>query len=237
MSPTKKKSSFEQLNDVNVQELVESKGQFTYLSWSHEATELLKKFPDSTWEVHEYQKHNDNETITQPYMKTDTGYFVKVTVTVDGISRTQIHPVLDNRNQTIESPNAFQINTSIQRCFAKAVALHGLGLYIFAGEDLPESDRPERLTPQQLKLMNNLVKKMEEVSIPLTEVVKIKNAIKNDRFNSSNFSTSVKAIEAAIEKHKNLTGQSKEEVKAKPVNQPTNNTTQKEFENANTSSS
>ena len=237
MSPTKKKSSFEQLNDVNVQELVESKGQFTYLSWSHAATELLKKFPDSTWEVHEYQIDNTNEKITQPYMKTDTGYFVKVTVTVDGISRTQIHPVLDNRNQTIENPNAFQINTSIQRCFAKAVALHGLGLYIFAGEDLPESDRPERLTPQQLKLMNNLVKKMEEVSIPLTEVVKIKNAIKNDRFNSSNFSTSVKAIEAAIEKHKNLTGQSKEEVKAKPVNQPTNNTTQKEFENANTSSS
>ena len=59
---------------------------------------------------------------------------------MDGISLSQIHPVLDNRNQPIEKPNAFQINTSLQRALAKAIALHGLGLYIFAGEDLPEPD-------------------------------------------------------------------------------------------------
>lgn len=237
MTPVKKKSSFEQLNEVNVQDLAELKGKFTYLSWAHAATELLKKFPDSTWEVHEYEEWNEHGSSVQPYMKTGTGYFVKVTLTVDGVSRTQVHPVLDNRNQTIDKPNAFQINTSIQRCFAKAVALHGLGLYIFAGEDLPESDRPEKLTPQQWKMMKVLIKKMEDVSIPLNEIARVKNALRNDKFNSNNYATSVKTIENAIKKHKNLTGQTEKEVKAVSANQPTNNTTQKELENANTSSS
>ena len=71
---------------------------------------------------------------------TECGYFVDVWVEVEGISLSQIHPVLDNRNDPIEKPNAFQINTSLQRALAKAIALHGLGLYIFAGEDLPEPD-------------------------------------------------------------------------------------------------
>ena len=80
------------------------------------------------------------EGTKQPYMKNGTGAYVQVSVNVNDVIRTQIHPVLDNRNQTIDTPNAFQINTSIQRCLAKAIALHGLGLYIFAGEDLPEAD-------------------------------------------------------------------------------------------------
>ena len=60
-------------------------------------------------------------------------------MTIDGIDATQIHPVLDNQNKTINAPNAFQINTSIQRCLAKAIALHGLGIHLYAGEDLPHS--------------------------------------------------------------------------------------------------
>ncbi|MGM9458240.1 DUF1071 domain-containing protein, partial [Lacticaseibacillus rhamnosus] len=59
-----------------------------------------------------------------------------------GVTLSQVHPVLDNRNKPIEKPNAFQINTSIQRCLAKAIALHGLGLYIYQGEDLPEIEMP-----------------------------------------------------------------------------------------------
>jgi hypothetical protein len=73
-----------------------------------------------------------------PYIKTELGYFVEVAVTVEGITHSQIHPVLDNNNRPIASPNSFQINTSIQRALVKAIALHGLGLYIYAGEDLPD---------------------------------------------------------------------------------------------------
>ena len=136
--------TFDKLNKVNVNDYTEKKGQFTYLSWAWAVRELLKVAPDSTWIVHEYP-HGNGET-QSPYMRTGAGCFVKITLTVDGIDRTQVHPVLDNRNQTIKEPNAFQINTSIQRCLAKAIALHGLGLYIFAGEDLPE---PESLTPAE----------------------------------------------------------------------------------------
>jgi len=82
-----------------------------------------------------------------PYMRTDTGYYVEVEVTIDGISRSQVHPVLDHRNKPCDKPNAFDINTSIQRCLAKAIALHGLGLHIYSGEDLPPK---EQISPEEV---------------------------------------------------------------------------------------
>jgi len=96
-------------------------------------------------------------------MKTEGGCFVKVSVTVNGVSREQVHPVLDNRNKPIKTPDAFQINTSIQRCLAKAIALHGLGLYLFAGEDLPD---------------NSLDSSERDKVISLSELTKDKNVIK-----------------------------------------------------------
>ena len=132
----KKESTFDILNKVDVNKYKKKKGRFDYLSWAWAVTELLKVRPDSTWHTHEYEV----EGKVRPYMVTEAGFFVKVSVTVDKITRSQIHPVLDNKNETIEKPNANDINTSIMRCLAKAIALHGLGLYIFAGEDLPEPD-------------------------------------------------------------------------------------------------
>ena len=129
---------FSKLNSINVNSFTEKKGNFTYLSWAWAVRELLQVDPKATWEVHKWG--GDDDINSRPYMETDAGFFVQVTVTVDGVDRTQVHPVLDNRNQAIEKPNAFQINTSIQRCLAKAIALHGLGLYIYAGEDLPHED-------------------------------------------------------------------------------------------------
>ena len=76
-----------------------------------------------------------------PFLKTECGYFVEVAVLVQGITRSQVYPVLDARNTPIECPNRFNINTSIQRCLVKAIALHGLGLIVYAGEDLPASDQ------------------------------------------------------------------------------------------------
>ena len=149
----KSTSVFNQLNEINVNDYTEKKGNFTYLSWAWAVRELLKVAPESTWMVHEYS--HDNGEVRAPYMKTDTGYFVKVTLTVNGIGRTQVHPVLDHRNKTVEQPNAFQINTSIQRCLAKAIALHGLGLYIYAGEDLPLP--PEPITSEQYKEITQLM--------------------------------------------------------------------------------
>ena len=131
----KKGSAFATLNKINVQKYVEKKGNFNYLSWSYAVQELLKVCPNATWNVHIFK---DKDGVDQPFMRNETGTYVQVSDDVDGIIRAQVHPVLDNRNQSILKPNAFQVNTSIQRCLAKAIALHGLGLYIYAGEDLPE---------------------------------------------------------------------------------------------------
>lgn len=124
---------FDELSKVDCSKHIEKKGRFSYLSWPFAVSELRKRHPDATWEV---VKSKDG----LPYVYTESGCFVEVAVTVNGVTLSQIHPVLDNNNRTIASPNAFQINTSIQRCLVKAIALHGLGLYIYAGEDLPEQD-------------------------------------------------------------------------------------------------
>lgn len=122
---------FNDLYKIDVKQHIEKKGNFSYLSWPYAVAELRKAAPDATWETIKFEG--------KPYCETKAGCFVEVAVTVNGITLSQIHPVLDMRNKTILAPDAFQINTSIQRCLVKAIALHGLGLYIYAGEDLPES--------------------------------------------------------------------------------------------------
>lgn len=133
---------FAQLAAINCQEHVEKKGKFSYLSWPWAVKKLRETDPTATWSVLRFDG--------LPYLKTDFGVFVEVAVTVQGVTLSQIHPVLNANNRPIAEPDAFQINTSIQRCLVKAIALHGLGLYIYAGEDLPDEERLPKaeLTPQ-----------------------------------------------------------------------------------------
>ena len=77
-------------------------------------------------------------------------------MTIDGVTRSQVHPVLDYKNKAIPEPNAFDINTAIQRCLAKAISLHGLGLYIYRGEDLP--DVQHRFKPGEKEEITKQVK-------------------------------------------------------------------------------
>ena len=91
--------------------------------------------PSAIWEVRRFDG--------LPYLASEAGVFVEVAVTVQGITMSQIHPVLDGRNRPLMAPTSFDINTSIQRCLVKAIALHGLGLYIYAGEDLPQAVSPD----------------------------------------------------------------------------------------------
>jgi hypothetical protein len=122
---------FAKLSAINVSEHIEKKGQFSYLSWPF-AVQQLRMFDEkATWEVKRFDD--------LPYQKTDLGVFVEVSVTVQNVTLSQIHPVLDSKNRPLLEPSAFDINTSIQRCLVKAIALHGLGLYIYAGEDLPDA--------------------------------------------------------------------------------------------------
>ena len=130
---TKKINYFTELDQVDVTKHIEKKGKFSYLSWAYAVRELKKRHPSATWTVHEYGEKG------VPFINTECGFFVKVTVMVNLVEMTQVHPVLDHQNKPITAPNSFQINTSIQRCLAKAIALHGLGIHLYAGEDLPLS--------------------------------------------------------------------------------------------------
>ena len=126
---------------IDVSKHIERKGQFDYLSWPFAVAQLRLADPEAHWEVRRFNG--------LPYLATECGYFVEVAVTVRGVTLSQIHPVLDGRNRPIASPTSFDINTSIQRCLVKAIALHGLGLSIYAGEDLVEvSDAGDALTQQ-----------------------------------------------------------------------------------------
>jgi Protein of unknown function (DUF1071) len=118
---------------INVNDHTEKKNGLTYLSWAWAWAEVLKIDPQATWEAHEY---NGMPVIVMP----DTSCMVKVTVTIKGHAKSCLLPVMNNRNQAIKSPDAFAINTAVMRCLAKAIGMHGLGLYIYAGEDLPEAD-------------------------------------------------------------------------------------------------
>lgn len=142
---------FQQLLSTDVKAYVEKKGKFSYLSWSYAIAELRKADPTATWEVIK-SPLPDAPHVLAPYCSTPAGCFVEVAVTVQGVRLSQVHPVIDERNQTITNPKADAINKSIMRCLVKAIALHGLGLHIYAGEDLPLGEAEETAAPPPPKL-------------------------------------------------------------------------------------
>jgi len=125
-----------ELLKINVNDHTERKGNLTYLSWAWAWAEVLKIDPAASWVAHEWA---DRPAMFLP----DGSAMVKVSVTVKGDTKLCVLPVMDNRNRAIQNPDAFAINTAIMRCLAKAIAMHGLGLYIYAGEDLPEAEKKE----------------------------------------------------------------------------------------------
>ena len=126
-------SKYAELRKIDVSKYTEKKGKFTYLSWA--------------WAVDTYcnmmsQQHGNIES---HYTLPDGSMMVFCTVRAFGKEMTAQLPVIDFKNQAIKNPNAMQLNTAMQRCLAKAIALQGLGLYVFQGEDLPEGDVLERI--------------------------------------------------------------------------------------------
>lgn len=131
---------FMELNSVDVSEKIEKKGKLTYLSWAWAWGELKKRHPDATSTVYETENgmnyFNDGKTA-----------WVKVGVTVNGIEHIEYLPVMDMGNQKsmpLERVTSWDVNKAIQRAITKAIARHGLGLYIYAGEDLPEDEKPKK---------------------------------------------------------------------------------------------
>ena len=126
-----------ELLKINVNDHTERKGNLTYLSWAWAWAEVLKIDPTARYIVHEWAD------MPVCYLRNGTA-MVKVSVEIKGDIKTCLLPVMDNRNRSIADPDSFAVNTAIMRCLTKCIALFGLGLYIFAGEDLPEGgEKPE----------------------------------------------------------------------------------------------
>ena len=183
----KKLSVFETLNKINVNEFKEKKGSYDYLSWSDEVQYVLSVFPDASWETHEFDIPMNREKdcgwfAKFPYMTTHSGCFVKVSVCIEGITRTEVHAVMDNYNKAILEPTATQINNSIKRCLVKCFALFGLGLYIYRCEDLPEDDKPQEISKEQHDYLMTLLKGRDKAFVESIEV-----AIRNKKLNTNNF--------------------------------------------------
>jgi hypothetical protein len=121
---------------INVNDKTEKKNGLTYLSWAWAWTEVLKADPAATFDVKLWP---DGIGMNPVMMIGDTG-MVWVETKIFGKSMTCQLPVLDYRNKPISHPDAMAVNTAIMRCLAKSVALHGLGLYIYSGEDTPDED-------------------------------------------------------------------------------------------------
>lgn len=134
-------SPFEILNKIDCNGHTEEKNGLTYLSWAWAWTELKKAFPRSFYTIYENKDglfyHTDGNTC---WVK--TGVTLVDDVTATSLEHIEFLPVMDHRNKSIplDSVTSFDVNKAIQRSLTKAVARHGLGLYIYAGEDLPESD-------------------------------------------------------------------------------------------------
>ena len=126
---------FQQLNAINVGDKTEKKNGLTYLSWAWAWGEVKKLHPEATYNIYEnrdgWNYHTDGRTC-----------WVKTGVTVEGIEHIEYLPVMDYKNRSIpvDMVSSFDVNKAIQRSLTKAVARHGLGLYIYAGEDLPEEE-------------------------------------------------------------------------------------------------
>ncbi|MHA3065615.1 Sak single strand annealing protein [Lacticaseibacillus saniviri] len=144
----KEQSQFEKLNALDVSDHISQiksdSMELSYLSWVWGWQEMKKIDPKATREYTTFDEIGPNGAITGrkvPYLATAQGTLVECTVTINGISETESLPVMGFKNKAVMNPDMMQINKAKQRVFVKALALHGIGLYIYAGEDLPEAEK------------------------------------------------------------------------------------------------
>lgn len=138
------KSVFEELNSIDVNEHTEKKNGLTYLSWAWAWAKVKKLYPGANYTIYE----RDTQFGPVNYFTDGMTCWVKTGVTIQGLEHIEQLPVMDYKNKSIKLENmtSFDVNKTIQRSLTKALARHGLGLYIYAGEDLPE-DAPKQEEP------------------------------------------------------------------------------------------
>jgi hypothetical protein len=138
--------TFNELRLINVNEHTERKGKFTYLSWTWAVDQLLQNDPSATWTFGDPVYFNES-------------VMVFCTVSAMGKQMTCQMPVINNMNKAISNPNAMDVNTAMMRCLVKCISLFGIGLYIYAGEDLPDEEIPDLTAESELWVASILAAK------------------------------------------------------------------------------
>ena len=150
------KSVFQTLYDVNVNNHVERKNNLSYLSWAYAWAEAKKLYPNANYRIYENEKGWN-------YFTDGHTCWVKTGVTIEDTEHIEYLPVMDYKNKSIPADlvTSFDVNKAIQRSLTKALARHGLGLYIYAGEDLPEIET-ERITPKEAMVLKKVIDEIED---------------------------------------------------------------------------
>ena len=125
-------NKFNELLQLNVNERVEKKNGMNYLSWSFAWSEFCKVYPNASYKVLK------DANMNCAFGNSEQGYMVYTEVSANGITHEMWLPVMDFKNKSMLAPTTFDINKAVMRCLVKNLAMFGLGLYIYSGEDLPE---------------------------------------------------------------------------------------------------
>jgi hypothetical protein len=213
------KSIFETLNAINVNDKVEKKSNLTYLSWAWAWAEVKKVYPDASYDV-------ITDPIThKPYFYDENlGYMVMTSVTINGQTLDMWLPVMDGANQamksesyeystrygvkTVEAASMFDINKTLMRCLTKNLAMFGLGLYIYAGEDLPEVTetkvvtKPKKAAPKKETELTSL--EVGDANWPNVEKYVLANKTKDIGYICNQLSRKYTYSPEVIEKLKSL---------------------------------
>ena len=154
------KSVFKTLSEIDVKEHIDKKGQFSYLSWPWAVSEVMKRYPDMTYSV---RKYDGGKLFTG---EEKSGYMVSTEVTIQGITREMWLPIMDMRNKAVMKPTSTDVNKAVMRSLVKNLAMFGLGLYIYAGEDLPdvEPEPPKPITQENVNKISTMIKSIDELT-------------------------------------------------------------------------
>ena len=170
---TENKSVFETLFEINVNDHIEKKKDLTYLSWPYAWAEVKKKYPSATYTIHLFGEKQ------LPYVfDENVGYMVFTDVTINDLTHTMWLPVMDSANKTmkskpytystkfkkdipVEAATMFDVNKTIMRCLVKNLAMFGLGLYIYSGEDLPEIET-EKISIKDANILKDIIRKIDD---------------------------------------------------------------------------
>jgi len=195
-----------ELLNLNVNDFTQKKGKLTYLSWSRAWGIFIKVYPDATYKI------KKDENMNCQFGNGDNGYMVYTEVTAGGITHEMWLPVMDYRNKSMKTPTTFDINKAVMRCLTKNLAMFGLGLYIYAGEDLPEEpEEPVKkkvvkqtkkpLDPAKVKALYTLATKKGLVDAEVKAgIKKYYNAVSTKDLSIDNFNDMMKRLKKLEDK-------------------------------------